>query len=98
MNKLMTIAATCVFGFMASTALAGNMDTGENAMKDDMKSSMAHGDMEKDKMSHKMEGDGMAKDAMDMKDHGETMDHNKKPMQDEMKDHMKDSKMKKADQ
>lgn len=47
MNKLMTIAATCVFGFMASAAQAGNMDAGNDMMKDGTKSSMEHDNMKK---------------------------------------------------
>lgn len=87
MNKLMTIAATCVFGFMASAAQAGDMDAGDDMMKDDMKSSMEHDGMKKDDMGHGMEDDGMAKDTMGMEDDSMAMD-------DEMKDDMKDDNMK----
>lgn len=45
MNKLMIIAATCIFGLMATAAQAGDMDAGDHMKKDGMKSSMEHGDM-----------------------------------------------------
>ena len=100
MNKISTVAAMVLFGFMAGAAQADDMASEDGMMKDDMKGSMENHDMKKDGMSdsmgHDMKKEGMSDNHMGMKDDGMGMKGDK-AMHDDMKDGMKGDGMDKSD-